>query len=86
MKVFGYFDTAPASCYPQKATDFASVAEAKEAFERFVEDCDRHGQFGPIAVLFAGKSDGDEETCGYPDCPDFVSEIGPKGGVKLLRA
>lgn len=71
---YGYIDVEGlgASVHPQKALVFRNLTEAKAELE---DQAKQHFEIGHAPLLlrvFAGTPDGDEETYGYPDDPDYV--------------
>lgn len=83
MKVYGQsFLVEPNTWpYPTKAQTWNSVTEAKRSFEEFIQDCYNFGHTPCDHWLYIGEPDGDEEKYGYPNYPDKILKVGPKGGV-----
>lgn len=86
MKCFSpEFSVYPNTCpYPTKAIDWDSLKRLKEAYESFLEDCERYGQIPNDCFIYFGKSDGDEEVCGYPDYPDRIIAPIKEGSTKAF--
>jgi hypothetical protein len=64
--------------YPDdKPEVFASLKEAKEEFASRVDDDYYPGMEEPIAWVFKGEEAG--------EYPDWVLQLGPRGGVKVER-
>lgn len=83
MKVYGQsFLVKPNTCpHPTKAHTWLSLQKAKDSYAEFVQECDNMGQTPAPHWLYVGEPDGDEERYGYPDYPDYILDIGPRGGV-----
>lgn len=72
--LFGYIDVEGlgASVHPQKALVFRNLTEAREELEDQAREHFK-GSHSPLLLrVFIGTPDGDEETYGYPDEPDYV--------------
>jgi len=60
------------SPYPSKAHNWATMEDLY---------CDNFGSRPAPLWIFRGECAGDEEKYGYPDYPDHIMRVGPRGGI-----
>jgi hypothetical protein len=84
MNVYGYFTIGKPSAYPEPAVSYPSLAAARRAFEELADSIP-YGSTNPRGYLYLGKAEGDEETLGYPDYPDYRLKVGRFGGLVCRR-
>ncbi len=69
------------SPYPSKAHNWATMEDLYSAYAEFVQTCDNFGSRPAPLWIFRGECAGDEEKYGYPDYPDHIMRVGPRGGI-----
>ena len=79
------------SPYPRRPIQFASINEARIAYEEFVQDCDNFGMGEPANVwLYYGEHKDEVECLNgvwlYPDYPDRIMKVNNRGNVKIIFA
>ena len=74
------------SPYPSKAHNWDSMRHVYMAYYDFVQTCENFGSVPAPLWIFNGECAGDEEKYGYPDFPDRIMRIGPRGGIITERA
>ena len=84
MKVYGYFTEGYSSPYPVKATNYPSLSAAMADLKEHW-NISQWGEPLPVGHIYLGEADGDEETLGYPDFPDYRLEVGRRGGFVCRR-
>lgn len=84
MKVFGYFTEGYASPFPVKATNYPSLTAAIADLEK-LHNASQWQEPNPVGHIYLGEADGDEETLGYPDFPDYRLKVGRRGGFVCRR-
>lgn len=67
--------------YPSKAHNWASIEELYGAYAEFVQTCDNFGSSPAPLWIFRGVCEGNEEQHGYPNYPDNIMRVGPRGGI-----
>ena len=69
------------SPYPTKAHTWESLEQAVSQFEEFAADCENSGYEPMPHWLYEGAPKGDETLLGYPDWPDKIVRVGPRGNI-----
>jgi hypothetical protein len=73
--LYGYIDVdgLGASIVPSKPDCYTSLSVAQSELSDYARRYFNDGGEQPLILrLFVGEPDGDEETYGYPDEPDYV--------------
>jgi hypothetical protein len=75
------FNVTPTGVFPSKAVQWDSLKKCIDSYREFIKDCDKFGQNPVPLFIFNGEAEGNEEQYGYPDWPNYIVRVGPRGGI-----